>query len=350
MVKTCLHRWDNEELLEARYGNKCFWGSGDGDHAGGSSSGGVGAGANDGGNVGGGSSGGGGWGDGFGDPNVNEGDHVGGQGPGTPGTNDGGAVGGGYNIGGYGPGGNPDVGDGYGGDSTPEKKPEEKPKEESGPETSEGEETSQADLDYAALIREQWEDYKERYGPLEEYFSDGLQDDNFGGDIVDKARQAALDMDNAEATYRHLDRYGIDLGGKEQEALAGSMQRSRIAQGQQNANTARQYNVDLQDALQKDFIGIGHGVSANATGQLGNVAAMDIQRQTAIAQMKNSQQFALYQQQLQSQAAAEQMKYANKASRGGFWGTVFGLGGLVLSGGNPAGFAAGYALGDWMAG
>ena len=217
-------------------------------------------------------------------------------------------------------------------------------------ETSEGEETSAADLDYAALIREQWEDYKDRYGPLEEYFSDALQDDDFGDDIVNKARRAALEMDNAEATYRHLDRYGIDLGGREQEALAGSMQRSRIAQGQQNANTARQYNVNLQDALQKDFIGIGHGVSANATGQLGNVAAMDIQRQTAIAQMKNSQQFAIYQQQLQSQAAAEQMKYANKASRGGMWGTILGIGGWALTGGNPAGFAAGYALGDWMAG
>ena len=334
MIKTRLHRWDNEEFLEARYGNKLFYenqGRGGGpDSSPDAPGGGMGEGAfSDGG------------------PPVESIDVA----PSTDtGTKEGTTAGAG--VGGYGPGGNPDVGDGPDGlNPTPDKTPNDDPQEPTPPVvTSEGEETSEADLDYAGLIREQWEDYKDRYGPLEEYFSDVLQDDDFGDDIVDKARRAALDMDNAEATYRHLDRYGIDLGGREQQALAGSMQRSRIAQGQQNANTARQYNVNLQDALQKDFIGIGHGVSANATGQLGNVAAMDIQRQTAIAQMKNSQQFAIYQQQLQSQAAAEQMKYANKSSRGGFFGTVLGIGGWALTGGNPAGFAAGYALGDWMAG
>ncbi|MEK9747673.1 MAG: hypothetical protein VW443_05225 [Pseudomonadales bacterium] len=338
MIKTRLHRWDNEEFLEARYGNKCFWGS--------DVSGGLGGTAGSG---------------GLGDPDFGGFDGRGGDGgppvesidvnP-TDTTIDDAPYGNvGAGVGGYGPEGNPDVGDGPSGiPSPPPSSPPPSPPPVQQPVTSEGEETSEADLDYAKLIREQWEDYKDRYGPLEEYFSDVLQDDDFGEDIVNKARRAALRMDNAEATYRHLDRYGIDLGTNEKQALAGSMQRARIAQGQQNANTARQFNVNLQDALQKDFIGIGHGVSANATGQLGNVASMDIQRQTAIAQMKNSQQFALYQQQLQSQAAAEQMKYANKASRGGFWGTVLGIGGWALTGGNPAGFAAGYALGDWMAG
>ena len=330
------NRWDNEDFLEAHYGNKCFYGEHD---DGGQSSAGM---------DGGGSSDGGGWGDGFGDPNVNEGDHVGGQGPGTPGVNDGGAVGGGYNTGGYGPGGNPDVGDGpdgvSGGGGGNDNDNDD---DGGGGEEHHGEEwENPSDEKYAALLREMWDDYKKRWGPVEEEMSDLLTDDDFGEDVVRKARNAGLAMDNMNTYNRMIDRYGADIKGKEAKSLAKSAEMDRLGMGVNLANKTRAGMVDLKDALQKDMVGIGHGVGASAVAGLGQATQMETSRNAAIAQMQQQQQFFNQSMALQQQQWATQYQYAQKQQRSG----IFGLIGTAIGGavGGPVGAMIGGAFGSLL--
>ncbi|MCP4848987.1 MAG: hypothetical protein GY899_13685, partial [Verrucomicrobiaceae bacterium] len=106
---------------------------------------------------------------------------------------------------------------------------------------------NEADTKFAKLLRQQWDDYKKRWLPVEKQMSKTLTDDNFGEDVVNKARQAGLAMDSADQTMRQLDRYGVELGTRQKQALMGSATKDRYAQAVGGANKTRAGMVDLKD-------------------------------------------------------------------------------------------------------
>ncbi|MEK9770012.1 MAG: hypothetical protein VW683_13950 [Betaproteobacteria bacterium] len=330
------NRWDNEEFLEARYGNKCFMPGGMG---GGPDSSGPDGGPD--------ASGGGGGGDGG--PEVESVD-VESSGIGVENAPYGNV---GAGVGGYGPEGNPNVGDGprglenepgYNNNNNDNNTGGTGGGHTGGHETTEWENPS--DEKYAALLREMWDDYKDRWGPVEEEMSDLLTDDDFGEDVVRKARQAGLAMDNQETYNRMIDRYGADIKGKEAKSLAKSAEMDRLGMGVNLANKTRAGMVDLKDALQKDMIGIGHGVGASAVAGLGQATQMETNRNAAIAQMQQQQQFFNQSMALQQQQWATQYQYAQKQQRSG----IFGLIGTAVGGyfGGPVGAMVGGAIGSWI--
>jgi len=248
---------------------------------------------------------------------------------------------------GYGPEGNPDAPDGPpSGYEPPEKKPDDSSNDDSGGGEEHGEEEFEnvADTKLSELLRSQWEGYKKRWGPVEEEMSDLLQDDDFGEDVVSKARAAGLAMDNAAQAQRQMDRYGMDLSATEKQAISSDMQRDRHALGAGLANKTRAGMVDLKDALQKDFIGIGNGIGATAVAGLGQAAQMETQRGAAIAQMKQAQSFFDQSQAMQQQQWQQQYAYAQKQQRSG----IFGLIGTAVGGffGGPVGAMVGGGLGS----
>lgn len=324
-------KWDNEAFLEARYGNKCFYGEHD---DGGQSSAGLDGGGNEGGN--------GGWGS---DVTGGFGGTLGSGGLSNPNF----GMGPSNSEGSYGPAGNPDVGDGgaaaacearggvwdsSNGTCSVPNTPNPNPGSGGGGGGEEhgGEEEFEnvADQNFAELLRRQWADYLERWGPVEEEMSDLLTDDDFGEDVVRRARQAGLAMDNAAQAERMMDRYGVDIQGRQAESLNRGYQRDRQALGVGLANKTRAGMVDLKDALQKDMIGIGHGIGASATAGLGQAAQMETNRAAAIAQMKQAQSFFNQSQALQQQQYQMQYQYAQKSQRSGIFGLIgTALGGVV---------------------
>jgi hypothetical protein len=316
-------RWDNDEYQIARAAGYCCMAYGDANAPD--------DGSNDG------SSGG----------DSNGAGDYGGQGEfdGTPGSSPdtGTNENGGY--GSYGPEGNPDVGDGPpSGYQPPEKKPDDSSNNDSGHGEEHGEEFENvADTKLSELLRSQWEGYKKRWGPVEEEMSDLLQDDDFGEDVVSKARAAGLAMDNAAQAQRQMDRYGMDLSATEKQAISSDMQRDRHALGAGLANKTRAGMVDLKDALQKDFIGIGNGIGATAVAGLGQAAQMETQRGAAIAQMKQQQSFFDQSQAMQQQQWQQQYAYAQKQQRSGIFGLI---GTAIGSIWGPAGAMIGGSLGS----
>jgi hypothetical protein len=334
-------RWDNDDFLEAKYGHRCFYGpdaghsDGDLDGAGGGTAGP--------------STGGGGYGpdDGHSDADL----------PGNTGGNTDGS---------HGPEGNPDgdVGDGgaaaaceaRGGtwdgskcsvpDDDDNNDPPPKDDGGGGHEGGGEEPENEADKNFAELLRKQWEDYKKRWGPVEEDMNALLTDDDFGEDVVRKARRAGLTMDNSSQAMRQMDRYGMEISGKQAQALGAGFQRDKKALGVGLANKTRAGMVDLKDALQKDMIGIGHGVGASATAGLGSAAQMETNRAAAIAQMKQQQHFFNQSQALQQQQYQMQYQYAQKSQRSG----IFGLIGTAIGGGmfGPVGAMIGGGIGSML--
>ena len=336
-------RWDNDDFLEAKYGHRCFYGPG-------GNADGLGQGAADGGTEG--STGGGGMGMGGG-PDSSPGGSTSSSGTGNaPGEGLGAdAFGGGGRPGSFGPAGNADVGDGgaaaaceaRGGvwDSSNltcsvpnETPPNSNPGDGGGEHHGEEEFENIADQNFAELLRRQWADYLERWGPVEEEMSDLLTDDDFGEDVVRRARQAGLAMDNKAQAERMMDRYGVDIQGRQAQSLNAGYQRDRQALGVGLANKTRAGMVDLKDALQKDMIGIGHGIGASATAGLGQAAQMETNRAAAIAQMKQAQSFFNQSQALQQQQYQMQYQYAQKQSRSGIFGLI-GTGIAAAAGAGP---------------
>lgn len=316
-------RWDNDEYQIARAAGYCCMAYGDANAPD--------DGSNDG------SSGG----------DSNGAGDYGGQGEfdGTPGSSPdtGTNENGGY--GSYGPEGNPDVGDGPpSGYQPPKKDDPDDSSDDSGHGEEHGEEFENvADTKLSELLRSQWEGYKKRWGPVEEEMSDLLQDDDFGEDVVSKARAAGLAMDNAAQAQRQMDRYGMDLSATEKQAISSDMQRDRHALGAGLANKTRAGMVDLKDALQKDFIGIGNGIGATAVAGLGQAAQMETQRGAAIAQMKQQQSFFDQSQAMQQQQWQQQYAYAQKQQRSGIFGLI---GTAIGSIWGPAGAMIGGSLGS----
>jgi len=319
-------RWDNDEYQIARAAGYCCMAYGDPDAPDdGSNDGSSGGDSNGAGDYGG----------------KGEFDGTGGYGPDT-GTNENGGRP-------YGPEGNPDAPDGPpSGYQPPEKKPDDSNNNNDGGHgEGHGEEEFEnvADTKFAELLRRQWEDYKKRYGPIEEEMSDLLTDDDFGEDVVAKARAAGLAMDNASQAQRQMDRYGMDLSATEKQAISSDQQRDRQALGAGLANKTRAGMVDLKDALSKDMIGIGHGVGASATAGLGQAAQMETQRGAAIAQMKQQQNFFNQSQAMQQQQWQQQYQYAQKQQRSGIFGLI---GTAVGSIWGPAGAMIGGGLGSLL--
>ena len=213
-------------------------------------------------------------------------------------------------------------------------------------EGGEEEPENEADIKFAKLLREQWKDYKDRWLPVEEEMSSLLTSDDFGEDVVNRARQAGLAMDSADQTARQLDRYGVELGTRQQQALMNSATQNRYAQAVGAANKTRVGMVDLKDALQKDMIGIGHGVGASATAGLGAAAQMEIQRGQAIAGMKNQHAYMQASLGMQQQLNQNQFKYAQKSQKSG----IFGLIGTAVGGyfGGPVGAMIGGGIGSMI--
>ena len=205
---------------------------------------------------------------------------------------------------------------------------------------------NEADIKFAKLLRQQWDDYKKRWLPVEKQMSKTLTDDNFGEDVVNKARQAGLAMDSADQTVRQLDRYGVELGTRQKQALMGSATKDRYAQAVGGANKTRAGMVDLKDALQKDMIGIGQGVGASATAGLGQSASMEISRAATISQMQNQHAYMQANLGMQNQMYQQQMKYAGKQQKSG----LFGLIGTAVGGSlfGPVGAMIGGGLGSMI--
>ena len=341
-----IFKWDNEELLEARYAHRCFWGEGDsrgmgmGMGGGADSSGPDGLGADA-------------FGGGGGDEDKGWLDTLL-SGPVRTSSAEGDAdsVGDGIEAsrceaaGGVWdtntktckmPGGDDDDGDGDGDEEGDTEKPEEEAKPDP------------YDVKYANILRDQWKEYKETYFPEEDKLLSKFADDAYGEAEAQKAKRVGLQSDNMGSALRDIQRYGIQVSPHQMAMMHTQGQQSRVGQGVQNANTTRQSMQDIRQAGMNQVVGLGHGVGGQGIGGMGQAAQMGIARNAQQQQMGIQKQYMQQQMALQHRTNLASANAAGRASRGSFGSMLGTVAGFALGGG-PIGAAIGGAAGGMLFG
>jgi hypothetical protein len=204
------------------------------------------------------------------------------------------------------------------------------------------------DVKYAAILRDQWKEYKETYFPEEDKLVDKLMSDTYGEKEAQKAKRIGMRSDNMGQAMRDIDRYGIQMSGNQMRQMHSEGQRARIGQGVQNANMTRQQMQDVRQGAMNQAVGIGHGVGGQGIGGMGQAAQMGIQRNAQMQQMGIQKQYMQAQLAMQHRSNLASMNDSRSRSRGGFGSMLGTVAGFAMGG--PMGAAIGGAAGGYLFG
>jgi hypothetical protein len=179
-----------------------------------------------------------------------------------------------------------------------------------------------ADIAQAELIRNEWNDYKKAYGPLEEQLRDKLTSGDYGKAEVDTARADALGQSGTDRAMRDIERYGYQLTPQQQQSLDTMMSTGTAAGGIQAANQTRGAMQQQQVSSLGNFNALGRGVQGQYMGAMSQANAMSSQRhgaqtQNTIAGMQQ-QEMMNYQNSLNTY----NQQMAAKSSSNSFWGNL----------------------------
>jgi hypothetical protein len=183
-----------------------------------------------------------------------------------------------------------------------------------------------ADIAQAKLIREEWDDYKAAYGPLEIELRDRLTSGDYGKAEVDTARAEALGESGTDRAMRDIERYGYDLTPQQQQSLDTMMTTGTAAGGIQAANQTRGAMQQQQISGLGNFNALGRGVQGQYMGAMSQANAMSSQRHGAKTQNTIA---GLQQQEMMSYQNNLNMynqQMAAKSSSNSFWGSLIGAG------------------------
>lgn len=340
MIKTGF-KWEDDEFLDSKYGHKCFYDTGAGSDA-----------------------------DGLGDTGVGD---SGGTGAGLDGGVSGADRDKGLSIFGYeisGKTAGPEGGDGGGGEAYAAKAEciakggkwvgsvydghcdmSAADDDDSGGDGEGGGEESHEpdpyDVKFAAILRDQWKNYKETYFPEEDKLIDKLMSDTYGEQEAQKAKRVGMSSDNMGQALRDIERYGMQVSPHQMALMHTQGQQARIGQGVQNANMTRQQMQDVRQGAMNQAVGIGHGVGGQGIGGMAQGAQMGIARNAQMQQMGIQKQYMQQQLALQHRMNVAQMNNANRASRGAFGSMLGTVAGSFFG---PVGAAIGGAAGGYLLG
>ena len=179
-----------------------------------------------------------------------------------------------------------------------------------------------ADKKQAQLIRDEWDDYKAAYGPLETELRDRLTSGDYGKAEVDAARSEALGASGKGRAMRDIERYGYDLTPQQQTQIDTMLSQGTALGGVQAANQTRSMMQQQQVSGLGQLGQIGRGVQGQYMGAMSQANAMQSQRhgartQNTIAGMQQ-QEMMNYQNQLNTY----NQQIAAKSSRNSFWGNL----------------------------
>ena len=118
----------------------------------------------------------------------------------------------------------------------------------------------------AALARADWNDYKERYYPIEEELISRYNNKELVNNAIAENTQAvntAYDTDEG-IQQRRLSRYGVSLSADQQAALDRESQVSRVATLTDTRNLTRDTYADLDEQIMS---GTAASTAAIASGE-----------------------------------------------------------------------------------
>ena len=189
-----------------------------------------------------------------------------------------------------------------------------------------------ADIAQAELIRDEWDDYKTAYGPLENQLRDRLTSGDYGKAEVDTARAEALGQSGTDRAMRDIERYGYKLTPQQQQSLDTMMSTGTAAGGIQAANQTRGAMTQQQVSGLGQFSALGRGVQGQYMGAMSQANAMQSQRHGAKVQNTIS---GLQQQEMmayQNDLNMYNQRLAAKSGSNSFWGALIGTGMAVAMG------------------
>jgi len=205
------------------------------------------------------------------------------------------------------------------------------------------------DVKFAAILRDQWKNYKETYFPEEDKLIDKLMSDSYGEKEAQKAKRVGMSSDNMSQALRDIERYGMQVSPHQMALIHTQDQQARIGQGVQNANMTRQQMQDVRQGAMNQAVGIGHGVGGQGIGGMAQGAQMGIARNAQMQQMGIQKQYMQQQLAMQHRMNVAQMNNSRRASSGAFGSMLGTVAGFALGGG-PMGAAIGGAAGGYLFG
>jgi hypothetical protein len=125
------------------------------------------------------------------------------------------------------------------------------------------------------IARDQWDDYKQNYQPLEHQMVRNAMDyDNpEHREAAASEAQAAVSNELAKAQQRLSRTVGYDPSSAAAQAAQGNLALSGAALGATTQNAARKQVQDTAYAHQLDMLGMGKGLVANASTGMANSAS-----------------------------------------------------------------------------
>lgn len=144
---------------------------------------------------------------------------------------------------------------------------------------------SDPDKTYAAITKQEYEDFIAKYSDFEEDLIEKATTDT---SLIDQAR---LDAPMASQLTqgiqeRNISRYGGELTGAQTNEMARALERGSVLGGIQSVNDARIAQDEANTRLLSDLINIGQGVNRASQSQLGTSAQNATQLKNAYQQAK----------------------------------------------------------------
>jgi len=129
----------------------------------------------------------------------------------------------------------------------------------------------------AEISRQQYEDYKKFYGPIEDQTISYLTDTKKHEEEVAKAGElAGQGFDSVTAgTNRNIGRYGIQASKDVTENIANDAQRNKILAQVGVKNNMRDVVDQRKTALSEEMIGIGKGIKSDYNKTMGAWTQME---------------------------------------------------------------------------
>lgn len=141
----------------------------------------------------------------------------------------------------------------------------------------------EADHINAELSREQYEDYQQRYQPIEEEYVRSISDPNFVKNGVDNTRQRMQQSEtvNRGITSRNISRAGLNVTPQQMEVLDRLRKMGEAKNMTYGLDVARDQYSDMQLEGMNVAAGYGRGIARNVTEMRGNLAEQDARRDAA---------------------------------------------------------------------
>ena len=133
---------------------------------------------------------------------------------------------------------------------------------------------------FARMTREQFEDYKTRYRPLEDTLMGYISNEDKKNNQIDRARGlSGSQFDTSMGiTRRNFERYGLEMNPDREKAFGKKEKLNRTLAKVGAANITRDNIEDRDTSLTQSMVTMGRGIAGEAGSMLGQSSSLQNQR------------------------------------------------------------------------